>query len=418
LRFLGIKIHGGYTSEAKVFSALLGHRRNAYDARVIYHVWPGENGAELFERDSQATLEKSDFALRPNLGEGRGPVEKLAAFTRFRTLFPAALRRARAYAPDVIYSSQQLWDCALATYIAQRLGKPHVMHLHFVVGTWLKTGFSETPGVVGAINAVLGFADPVARLKECAHVVAISDYIWKDAVQNGIAPDRVTTIRNTMTLFPPPAPCTREAVRREFGLPEDAPILGIVGRVDPGKGQEDTLAAFARIAPAFPDAHLLIVGNGTIEAKVQAQAAKAGLEKRVLFTGKRADVPRLLAAMDIFSHPSRREPFGLAITEAASAGLPVVAYAEGGVSEIVQDGVTGLLVTPGSTEELADSLARLLANPETARRMGAAGRQRIATAFRPEEAGQAFAALLRKAVADSSRSRPDHLQPGTDPKSP
>jgi glycosyltransferase involved in cell wall biosynthesis len=400
LRFLGIKIHGGYTSEAKVFSALLGHRQDAYDARVIYHVWPGDNGADVFERDSQARLERSDFALRPNLGEGRGPVEKLATFTRFRAMFPAMLRLAREYDPDVVYSSQQLWDCALATYIAQRLGKPHVMHLHFVVGPRLKTGFSETPGVIAAINAALGFADPMARLKECAHVVAISDYIRRNALHNGIAPERVTTIRNTMTLFPPPAPCTRVAVRQEFGLPEDAPIIGIVGRVDPGKGQVDTLEAFARIASAFPDSYLLIVGNGTIEEKVQAQAADAGVEKRVLFTGKRADVPRLLAAMDVFSHPSRREPFGLAITEAASAGLPVVAYAEGGACEIVQDEVTGLLVTPGSIEELADSLARLLDNPETARRMGAAGRQRIEEAFRPEEAGQAFAALLKKVVSD------------------
>lgn len=285
------------------------------------------------------------------------------------------LRIARAYDPDIIYSSQQRWECLAGTYIARRLGKPQIIHLHYTIGPWLHR-------------------HPLQRLLSCDHVVTVSDFIRGQALRHGIPAERVTTIRNPVSPFPPPSPGARGSVRTELDVPADVPLIGIVARLDPLKGQDDTIAAFAKIAAASPAARLIIVGDGPTRAALAAQAAETGLSDRIIFTGRRPDVPRILAALDVFVHPSRHEPFGLAVAEASAAGLPVIAYAEGGMSEIVVDGETGLLAPPGDIDTLATNLAELLQKPDTARGMGAAGRQRIAANFRPEDAGREFAAIL------------------------
>lgn len=397
MRLLGIKIQGGYSSEARVFASLLAYRDGRYDPLVFYHTWQGNTESrQTFERTARTPLYLVDVGLRPNVSGRRAAVAKVAALLRFRASFPTLLARARLFSPDVIYSSQQLWDCALASYIARRLGRQQVIHLHYTIGPWLRTGFSANPQTLSVLMVALGIDSPLDRLRSGAHVITVSDFIRTEALHYGVGPEKVTTIRNAVPILPPSPPGTRAAVRAELGAPLDAPLLGIVGRLDPDKGQEDTLAAFARIAQHFPTAYLVIVGDGPRRTSLALQAAQLQLADRVVITGYRTDVPRLLDAMDVFAHPSRREPFGLAIAEASAAGLPVVAYDEGGIPEIVSQSETGLLAPAGDIEDLARCLERLLADPALAQGMGARGKERMRQAFHPAAAGRAFAATLER----------------------
>ncbi len=387
-RLLGIKIAWAYTPEARVFANLLTNRGAAYEAIVLHHDWPGDHAsADGFERDASAPIVRLDAGWRPNPdGVGRRAAARLVSWLRYQRALSAMLSRARSYDPDVIYSSQQKWDSGAATLVARRLGRPQVIHLHYTIGPWLG----------GA---------PLRRLLRCDHVIAVSEFIRKEALRHGVPPERVTMIRNTIIVPPPALPGTREAVRGEFGIPPKAPVVGMVARLNVYKGQQNAIAAFAKVAPNHPDAHLLLVGEGELRSALAAQVAALGIEEKVRFAGQRLDVPRIHAALDVFMHPSRFEPFSLAVLEAQAAGLPVLAYAEGGVEEIVAPGETGMLAAPGDVDALARYLDELLGDPARARRMGAAGRRRAAELFRPEDAGRAFAALVSQMAGSGIRTK-------------
>lgn len=256
----------------------------------------------------------------------------------------------------------------------------------------------------GRVLANLLGRHPLQRLLTCDHVVAVGDFYRDEALRHGVPPERVTTIRVAIAVSPPPPPGTRERVRAELGVPADAPLLGIVARLVPDKGQADTIAAFAKIASTHRSARLTIAGDGVSRRELEAQAASTGLGDRIIFTGRRRDVPQILAALDVFSHPSRSDTCPVALLEASAAGLPAVAYAEGGGPDIIVDGETGLLAPPGDVDALAACFTKLLNEPDTARRMGAAGRCRIAAEFRTEDAGRSFVTLVGHILNFQSRS--------------
>ncbi len=161
--------------------------------------------------------------------------------------------------------------------------------------------------------------------------------------------------------------------RSALGIPQDVPLIGYVGRLRPVKGVDVLLTALAQL----PHTHLLVVGTGPQAADLTARAGQSDLMGRIHMLGQVADVRLALRACDVYAQPSRREAFGLAAVEAAAVGLPVVASAVGGLRDIVADGRTGLLVPPDQPAALANALAHLIAHPDEARQMGAAGRDYV-----------------------------------------
>jgi glycosyltransferase involved in cell wall biosynthesis len=144
------------------------------------------------------------------------------------------------------------------------------------------------------------------------------------------------------------------------------------------KGHCDLIDAFRRIAATFPQAHLVLVGEGQpMAGQLQAQVEALGLAHRVHFTGRRDDIGNVLTAFDVFALPTLREALGTVFIEAAAMGVPVIGTDVGGVPETMQAGVTGLLVPPGDPAALAGALESLLADPALRRRMGDAGRELI-----------------------------------------
>lgn len=166
-----------------------------------------------------------------------------------------------------------------------------------------------------------------------------------------------------------------------------APCLGIVGRISPWKGQHIFIQAAKQVRDRFPLARFQIIGSALFdeegyEAEVRALAASLQLDDCLEWTGFRRDVPALINKLDVLVHASTTgEPFGQVVVEGMIAAKPVVATDGGGVPEIVQHGETGLLVPMGDADALAEAAIQLLSNPEEARTMGQAGRQRVLDHF-------------------------------------
>jgi glycosyltransferase involved in cell wall biosynthesis len=213
----------------------------------------------------------------------------------------------------------------------------------------------------------------------------VKDYLISEI---GLEPGKVRVVANGVDVAAMDAGRPGPLVRRDLGLPEAAPLLGLVGRLDHwGKGHRELFAAMASLKERYL-LHALIIGGGRRESEVRQAAASLGLEDAVHFLGPRRDIPDLLHALDIFVLPSHSEGVSLALLEAMAAGLPVVATAVGGLPEVVTDGVTGLLVSPKDPEALADALARLLSDPAWAAQLGQNARRHVRENFSLDRLGR------------------------------
>jgi glycosyltransferase involved in cell wall biosynthesis len=203
----------------------------------------------------------------------------------------------------------------------------------------------------------------------------------------------------------------KEATRHQLRLPPGAPVVGFVGGLDRAhhyKGLEVLLEAMA--SPPLSHALLLVVGAGDLEAHYHEQARQLGLAARTLFYGAVSHdrLPALYRACDVVAMPSLvPESFGLVVVEAQACGVPVVASAGPGTCSLVQQGVDGLLVAPGSVAELAAGLAHILGLPAEQRRaMGETGRGRIEASYAWERVGARLSALYQQVLGEVVSDRP------------
>jgi len=213
----------------------------------------------------------------------------------------------------------------------------------------------------------------VGRLLD--RVIAVSEAARDFLIRTkGYRAEAITVVPNgrDLSVFAPGR--ARAAARKELGLDETVPLVGVVGRLEAQKGHAHLLDAWPTVIREFPDARLLLVGEGSLRGPLEAQAAALGVVGSVIFAGFRPDVPRVLDAIDVLCLPSLYEGMPLTAIEAAAMARPVVATAVDGTPEVVRDGDTGRLVPPADAPALARALLDVLRDPAGARRMGAAGR--------------------------------------------
>jgi glycosyltransferase involved in cell wall biosynthesis len=213
---------------------------------------------------------------------------------------------------------------------------------------------------------------------------------------DGFSPTPIEVIPNGIELAAYGQPLDRAAYRATLGVGPTDTLLACVARFHPVKDHAMLIRAFARIAPQFPQAKLLLAGEGPLRESLEQQVAQAGIAEQVRFLGVRRDVPQLLAAVDAFALTSVSEAASLTVLEAMASRLPVVVTAVGGNPEMVRDGIDGDLVPRGDDAACAEALARLLADPALGRKRGEAGRERVEERYRLADTIERYHQLYRR----------------------
>jgi glycosyltransferase involved in cell wall biosynthesis len=239
------------------------------------------------------------------------------------------------------------------------------------------------------------------------HLIAVSRAIVRKLEDEGRVGAPISLIYNGVDLARYSEQAACPTLLSEYSIPADAPIVGVVARLEPEKGHPTLLEAWPAVRAAAPNAHLLIVGEGSQRGLLEAQASSLGLldgrSSSVTFTGRRDDVPAVTAALDVAVLPSYREAQGLSILEAMALSRPVVASAVGGIPEMIDDGRTGLLVPPHDAGALAAAIVRLLGDAGFAARIGQAGHDLVHVRFCVEQMVRAVETIYDDAVADERR---------------
>lgn len=219
------------------------------------------------------------------------------------------------------------------------------------------------------------------RYRPYGRIVAISENVAEALRADGVDPGRITVIRSAVDAARFAVEPDHTAFRRRFGLDADDTVLFCVAQFIPRKGHRYLLEALATLAPRFPTLKLLLFGQGPLEAELRALATNLELGGQVQFAGYRDDLDDFFGCADLLVHPALAEGLGVAALKAAAAGVPVVAFAAGGLPEAVADGETGRLLPPGDSEALADAIAALLDDPAGTRQLGSRGRERMQAEF-------------------------------------
>ncbi len=368
----------------------------------------GTGGAENLLADVTARLDTSRFQsrvftldaplhLRPRFERGGIPVEAILVPPRRRPVscLLALTRALRRFRPDAVHT-HLYYSNVFGRLAARAAGNPPVVTtLHnpdytfeardtqlFRFRKWLDR-------VTGRHNAAL---------------IAVSRAVAED-FQRHMGWRSIEVIPNgvDVDLFSP-GPGT---------LTGDWPGPGLrllsVGRLHPQKGHAVLLDALAQLRAQGPEASLLIVGEGSIQGQLKERIRRLGLSAVVRLGGRREDIRDLLRSADLFVFPSLYEAVGIALLEAMACGRPVVASDTGGIPEIVEHGTSGMLVPPGDSARLADSLGMLLKDPGRRQRLGDTARAR-ALQFDVRRTAQATEALYERLGCSSHHPSRDQVK--------
>ena len=339
----------------------------------------------------------------------RTPIEREAKARGLETI-PILPSGSRAYAARYL-------SPVLARHLRRR--KVRIAHTEFSRDLWLLVPAALLANGVPVIltkrhASNVNKKDPLHRFlhKHTARVIAISSAVEEDFLKRTtLPPEKIVRIPNGIDLDRFRVdPGAREETRREMGAPPDAPVAGLVGRISRGKGHPDFLRAAVRVAAEFPEARFWIVGSMTrgeerYDAEARRLAAESGLGDRILFTGFREDVPRVLAALDVLVVPSSSEALGNVVLEGMAAGLPVAATGAAGILDLIEDGETGLLFPPGDPEAIAGAMIRLFRDREEARGMGRRARERARNKFDREKRTDRIEALYAEVLRERDAGR-------------
>ena len=212
------------------------------------------------------------------------------------------------------------------------------------------------------------------------YLCAVSADLKQHMVAEGFPARRLSVLYNGIDPGSRPTAPERRDARLALGVPDDAFVIGAVGRLDPVKNLPLLLQAHATLAARHPRLRTVIVGDGPERAALEEKAAALGISDTVVFAGYRQDVRFLMSGFDVYVNCSTYEGVSLTILEAMATALPVVATRAGGNPEVVIEGETGLLV-PGCASALVDAIAALAIDPHRRRVMGDAGRWRVKKHF-------------------------------------
>ncbi|WP_440996099.1 glycosyltransferase [Arhodomonas sp. SL1] len=261
-----------------------------------------------------------------------------------------------------------------------------LVHLHSRRGADVIGGIAaRLAGVPAVLSRRVDNPEPrcwvALKYRLYAHVITISEGIRAVLLAEGLAPEKVTCVPSAVDTEAYRPDCDRDWFRREFGLADDEPTVGMAAQFIPRKGYRVLVEAAPAILAEHPRSRFLLFGRGPEEGAIRSLVRERGLEERFIFAGFREDLPRVLPCLDVLAHPAHMEGLGVILLQAAACGVPVVASAAGGIPEIVVDGENGSLIDDGDVEALSSAIVGLLHRPQCCHALGQAGRERVRRVF-------------------------------------
>lgn len=245
------------------------------------------------------------------------------------------------------------------------------------ITSWRDLGFKRKP----IYRKIFGVA-----AKSCSKCVANCQAIKNELIRREkLTEKRIAVIYNGLDFARYAMPAINDTLRSELQVPNDVPIVGMIADMNfEIKGHRYFIEAARRVSDRIPNVEFILVGDGALRKRFERLAEDLGIEQKVHFLGKRGDIPRILSSLNVSVLCSTSEGFSNVILESMAAAKPVVATDVGGSPEIVIDGVTGYLVPPANSHELAKGIMEILKDEQKARKMGEAGRDEVKRRFSVE----------------------------------
>ncbi len=289
------------------------------------------------------------------------------------------------------------------TTLLRGLG-PELVHVHSRRGADFFGGIAaRLAGVPAVLTRRVDNADTplvgTLKYRAYARIVAVSQAVAERLLSEGLPQRQLEVIHSAVR----PADCLpagdRASFLGSFGLPPDALVVAMVAQFIPRKGHARLLAAWPLIHKAEPRARLLLLGDGPLREPL---AERVHGDPTIVFAGFRDDAARLIGHCELLAHPAQTEGLGVAVLEAQAAGVPVVACPSGGLPEVVENGVTGLLVDGDDALALAGAVLSLLGDAARRARLGAAAHERMVRLFSVERMASAYREVYARVLEETS----------------
>jgi len=377
----------------------LGHR--------VCVVAPAAAGVPLRDEFDGVQVRRFRLELPEDLNYGKVAQSRVSALGKLKRLvamkdylagqYRAVLQAAAEFEPDVLHGHWAIPTGPAIVAAARRLRVPSVITMH---GGDVYVNKAE-----GYDFPTRWYVRPILKwtLTNASALTAISDDCIEHALRAGAPRERIHLIMNGADLRRfSPLPQSEAASQRPYG----PKMIFACRQLFPRKGIRFLISAVAQLRARHPELKLMIAGDGFERPELERQAAQLGIAERTTFLGwvANADLPQYFRACAMLVMPSLEEGFGIPAAEAMGCEAPVVATDAGGLPEVVEDGITGLIVPKGDADAMAAAIDRLLSDPALARRMGEAGRARALARFDWMRSCEQFVELYHSLIAQRAPS--------------
>lgn len=292
----------------------------------------------------------------------------------------------KSYNPDIVFVHG--FNGPVVVWLCQKKLKykfPFVCSYH---GKYYAPRWSRVP-----LEPVFNRVMELIYRRYALGVLAVARHCKDYLVQKGVSQEKIEVVHNGL---PDRIKSSYSLSRSELGFDDDNLIIGVVARIDPKKGLNYLVEAFSYIAKHYPQAMLVIVGDGPYVNQLRNTAMRLGVEQRIILTGYQADVDSWLDIFDIYVLPTLSEAHSIALLEAMRAGKPIIATNVGGNAESIKHERDGLLVPPADTAALEKAIIKMIENPELRMQLGSAARKRFEVEFTEDRMLEKMAVWLKR----------------------
>ncbi|MGC2891731.1 MAG: glycosyltransferase family 4 protein [Candidatus Acidiferrum sp.] len=299
--------------------------------------------------------------------------------------------RARENGVRVYFVSRGLFRIPAARKVRELVGRGefdlvHANEAHAVSAVWLAGVHRRVPFLISRrVGYPMGKSwASRARYKGAARIIANSNWVAKQAANSGAPREKLTVVYEGAEIPPLFTEAQRRVARSRWGVSGGEPLLGCVGVLSPDKGQQWLIRSLGELRTNFPDAMLLLAGDGPCKAKLESLARELGVAGAVLFPGFVKDVESVYAALDVFLLPSFFEALNNSLLAAMAYEIPSIAFNRGALGEIIENEKSGLLVSGPDVAEISKAVERVLKNRDFAASLGSEGHKRVEENFSAE----------------------------------